>query len=382
MGTHFASQPRMTRLAFFQTLAALTFLSACALPGDGAASGDLTCPEGETCSSKTPDGLWFSGAGFFDELFDEGPHTIASGGTQTITVLASNTSIDHFTNPFHAETASPLVVEDTNPPTVTVRAEGSGSSYLRIVDPGSLDLYDRISIGVASIASIRVTPVEATWFDPGAAFDLDWALFAGASLDLGVVLRDSSDNRLVDESLTFTISGGASENGSQGTWDTSSITIGSFGTADVFAQSGGGDTFSHNMPIVTTIDDAVIVENAFSTNTSLSIPAGAERVYCFRGLSGNRAVAGLSWSISVDGQITAKHADASCFNVKATTMGNATLFASAGDFKKAFPITITTSAAAPPTLQMTAPDRPRTVGPAKGDRCEGRWNSNESTHTG
>lgn len=305
----------------------------------------------------------------FDGFLDTGPQTTAVSGTQTIRVHASNSNTDFFDVPFGAEGTPPLQVEEIDSPSVIIRANGEGSGYLRIFDPGSLELFDRISITAASIQSIRVVPVSAPWFDPEAAEKMDWALLADSHLEMGVVLR-SSDKRLVDESMTFDVGGSATSETSIPSWDKRSIFVGAAGSVEIFVQTGSGDSYSDSMPIVGTLDDIEIVSNIFSPDTSSSIPVGTERVYCFRGLAGNRAVGGLSWSVSVEGSITAKPVDMSCFGVKASAPGIATLIVSAGGFKKDFSLTITQSAGASPPLQIVASDETSAgAGPAPGQRA-------------
>ena len=357
----------MTRQSLLQTLAALLLLTACGSPGERATGGE-GCPPEEMCSSKTPNGLWFSGAWFFDGSIDSGPKTTAVFGSQTITVLASSDLTDTFSEVFTTESTQPLFIDVTSPPTVIVSADGEGSGYLRIIDSETNELFDRISINSANVFSVRAAPVEAVKYDPEAVEKMNWALLSGVSLDLGFMLLDSVNNRLVDEKMTVDIAGDASLASGPFSWDTQPIKATGVGFADINVHTGNGDSFPQGMPIVDTIDDVVLVPSTLGSSTSLSIVTGKDQIYCFRGLSGNLAVAGLSWSVSTQGSISAKLEEASCFRVKAGATGSATLVASAAGFKKSFPITIKANAVAPAPASIVAPAPKASTGPRPGER--------------
>jgi len=343
------------------------FLTACGSPGDRAAGGE-GCPPGDMCSSKTPNGLWFTGASFFDGAVDSGPKTTAVFGTQTIEVLASSSLTDTFSEVFTAESTAPLLVNVTSPPNVVVSADGEGSGYLRIIDSETGELFDRISIKSAIPQSVRVAPVEAIKYDPDAAEKMNWAIFSGASLDFGFMLFDFTNNRLVDENITVDIGGDASETFGSSNWDIRPIQANAVGFADINVHTGDGQVFPKGMPIVDTIDDVVLVPSTLGSSTSQSIVTGKDQIYCFRGLSGNLAVAGLSWSVSTQGSISAVLEEASCYRVKAGATGSATLVASAAGFKKSFPITIKANAVDPAPASIVAPAPKASMGPAPGER--------------
>ena len=65
--------------------AGVVVFAGCDAPGERASTGE--CPEGESCSELTPDGLYFRGAPLVPFGIAVGIQTTAAGGHQTITVL-------------------------------------------------------------------------------------------------------------------------------------------------------------------------------------------------------------------------------------------------------------------------------------------------------
>lgn len=358
----------MTRQSFLQTLATLMFLSACSSPGDRAAQGGEGCPPEEKCSAKTPNGLWFAGTSFFDASGDFGPKTTAVFGTQTIEVLASSSLFDTFSEDFTTESSAPLLVSSTSPPNVVVSADGEGSGYLRIIDPSTQELFDRISITSATPQSVRIVPTDAIKYDPDAIEGVNWSFLTGTSVELGIMLLDLGNNRLVDEGLTVNITGDATDGGNSSSWDKHTLSALGVGFAEINVHSMDGNSLPAGMPVVDTIDDVALVASTLEGSTSLSIVTGKERVYCFRGLSGNRAVAGLSWTISTSGSITAKPEEGPCFRVKAGATGTGSFTGTTTGFKKSFSVTVTANAASGPSSAIVKPALQPSTGPARGER--------------
>src|SRR5262249_3182173 len=135
-------------------------LAGCTLAGERGATGD--CPPGETCSDKTPNGLALLGAKLGDDpLGPMQPRATAIGGTQQLTVVTGATSgAPAFALPFDATTTSPsLAVTDVAPPKLPVEGLGAGTSDLRLVEPGTQLLYDRLPLDVTAVATVDLRPL-------------------------------------------------------------------------------------------------------------------------------------------------------------------------------------------------------------------------------
>src|SRR5262249_34824128 len=194
-------------LTLVRLLPALS-LAGCPLAGERAGSG--SCPSGETCSDKTPNGLALLGTKLGDDpLGPMQPLATAVGGTQGLTVVTGATSgAPTFTLPFDATTTSPmLAVTDVAPPKLTVEGLAGGTSDLRLVEPGTELLYDRLPLDVAAVAAVEVRPlvysVVTSDSDFAANSGAGWAMLAGGTDDLLVRLASGDGTRVVDQRMTI-----------------------------------------------------------------------------------------------------------------------------------------------------------------------------------
>ncbi|MDI3284034.1 hypothetical protein [Polyangium sp. 15x6] len=345
----------MSHQSVILAFSTMIFLSGCQLsaPGERALSNDqcftpsceTVCPAGETCSSDTPNGLFFRGASLFDDIFGGAPRATAEGGTQEFIVHRDSEGKQAFA-PFDAEASSPLEIAELAAPRVTLRGAAAGSGFLRILDVDTGALHDRIELEVLPIASVRLTETPMSFFDPEAAGKFDLALFKGSSVRLGVALQSADGAGLVDESMTVTITGDAKEEvAAVPEWDKRILTVGAAGTVSASVVAGAGAPVSVTMPIVDVLDDIVAVKNTVSADLAKPLPVGSGRNVCFRGVSNGRAVAGLSgWVMSGEGSIEVNYAAEACGVVKALAAGKATIFVEVGGAKKSFPVTMAVAA--------------------------------------
>lgn len=201
------------RIAFFVSSAVLiAVMLACTVeaPGERASTG--TCPPGETCSEATPHGLTFVGTGFFDDEFLRlGPMIV--GGRFDVGIR--NPSGDPLPA-FGFEIADGSILtasrgtgvfgpkDDAGAPThpvdayLTLEAHAPGTTMLRVVDPATGDLLDRIEMKVFEISDAIVVNLDGSRRDH---------VIAGQEELLGVRLLASdgtTELRAVDQDLQFT----------------------------------------------------------------------------------------------------------------------------------------------------------------------------------
>lgn len=324
-------------------------VAGCALPGERAGSancwsGDCepTCPAGETCSPDTPSGLHFSGAPLFDR-FDGGPRTTAAGGVQRIGVLRSSTLGDYFESSFDAVTTDAFEVAELSPPEVDVLATSEGSGYLRILEPGTDNLYDRVELHAAAVEVIEMTPAGKAWVDSGVPVD-GWSLLAGTEVQIGVRLRGSDPgDALVDESMTVDVKSGAAPGADSQVWDVVNVIPDASGEVTLQATLGDGTAHVQIFPISEKVDEIVRAMSYLDPGETPVVSPKAQAVFCFRAMDGDLAVAGLAWTFSTDADVEVEPLD-SCAIVTPTALGPHTLTVQAGGQELLFDFEVVQSA--------------------------------------
>ena len=175
-------------LVLFAICAACTYSE-----GERAETG--ACPEGETCSDATPSGLAFYGArpGEDDGAADW-IRAVAMGGTQRLSIAAADGAALGVVD---VQSSAPwflTIAPDAEPAVGEVGVELSGlaegDAYVRVLDANG-DLYDRVSMRVA-----RVATVDATVNGAGDAV-------VGARNSAVFRLVSAQGDRLVDEGMTI-----------------------------------------------------------------------------------------------------------------------------------------------------------------------------------
>lgn len=199
-------------------LLALTGFTACYLAEvEGERSADMgACPEGEVCSKRTPTGLRFVGAFLFDnETLRLGP--VIAGGTfdlglrahtgeelpayafeiENPTVLRGQHGQGVF-GPLDERTGQPLYPVDGH---LTLTGRAAGQSYVRIVDPETGELFDRLPLDVVEIEDVRLVNVGDEEREE---------LLRGQEELLGIRLLAADDGReirAIDDGLEFYATG-------------------------------------------------------------------------------------------------------------------------------------------------------------------------------
>lgn len=322
-------------------------LAGCETPGDraGGPFSEGACPAGETCSSKTPNGLYIWGPGLFDAWFGHGMFPTAVGGTQTLTVGGSSGAA--YTGYFTAEIEndSTVALVGVLSPSVEVRGAAPGSTRLRLRDIGTTELLDRFTIEAAEVAAIEVTP----------RFGLCWpasspAVLAGADVAVGVRLKQG-DTRLVDESVTLASPSVALK---KVKWDSYVLRAESPGAVPIVATSGGG-AFLSTLDVVSQIDGLARNDGCTTAGT------GWTKI-CFDALSAGRPVAGATWEFSVSAGFTAEPWEENCRILGGKAGATAALTVTASGFTKVFEVPIPTGST--PMANWTA-----TTSAAPGERA-------------
>ncbi len=270
----------------------LLALFGCGSLGTRAMSG---CPEGEVCSTATPDGLRFYGAGL-DGTFLNGANTIAVGGTQRL--RWQDASVASRSLPNHtAESDTPSVIELTSVTSgsATLTARASGSARIRVIEPSG-PLLDRISVSAAPLDRVTLAPNLVT--NP-----MREVAYLVGRREVGVALLSAEGGRLVDDSAT--IEADVATPASPRSWDRVAVDLPAEGAT--LTVSTVGRTFDVEVPVVSAVDDIAInpyflgADNIESLEP-LRVREGA--VLCFDLLAGERTVVGIeeTFTFVVDGE--------------------------------------------------------------------------------
>jgi hypothetical protein len=272
----------------------LVLLGACDLSaGERASTG--ACPEA-TCSVETPGGLHFYGEAIsehddLDGLLGQlGPAATAVGGHQGITIAG----LDEL--PYTATanaTSGGIDVVSTSGDVVTIDGVASGRSYLRIAEPDTDVLYDRIELEASAITHISFEPIELE------AGQEPWAFLAGGDVNVAIALfgmvtvgSEVLEDRIVDSALAIQLPAGASRTA----WDAITFAAPGIGTHSLTVTAGDQPPVQIAFDVVDHIDAILPYEPPTQITTSDWF-----RTACFIATSGARAVAGLAWTFEVDG---------------------------------------------------------------------------------
>lgn len=349
---------RRSRIGFALLLAGAA--GACTTEGFRADGGG--CPRDEVCSEETPNGLRFAGSRFADDdlTIDRTVKAIAEGGSQSIEVLRNDVDLTPLTR-FAAEMeGSGWAVIASSPPDVLIAADKEGIGYLRVADPDTDELYDKVDVKARRVERVELGPDPREL--PGETES--WALLTGEDRQVYVALYAPDDERLADESMALAAADGA---GAQVAWDVLSIDRAEPGTGVVEVETGGGEIFELPVQWVEAIDAV-----AFDGDPEPSLPVGTTWWYCFRAYAGEATVYGAGWEFEAEGAIAldreAEPVASNCPMVVGTEAGVGLLRATAGDQVLEVAIEVIEAD------DRSAPRRPWTdlaVPPSRGARAAG-----------
>jgi len=243
-------------------LSALCLACLAEVEGDRAMTGE--CPAGEVCSDRTPLGLTFVGHAFYDEpTLRLGP--IVAGGSFDLGLRSRDTESTVPDFAFEMEDASVLLArrgEGTFGPTeegeplyqtdahLTLMALEAGTSYVRIVDAATGELFDRIALDVVQVDEVRVVlaqDVEREY------------LYAGCEEMVGIRLygqQGSEQVRGFDQSFALRTDSGAVSEETR-FWDCVIVETPAEGEEMRFEIDIAGGTHERSLPIMSLESDGL-----------------------------------------------------------------------------------------------------------------------------
>jgi len=260
-------------------LGALALLG-CGGLGERADTG--MCPEGEICSSSTPEGLRFYGP-LLGGTLDNAAHPVAIGGSESIAFEDSRNS--SFTLPPHRTVSSaPSIVEvlAASNGRAVLRGAAAGEARIRVLDTDER-LLDRIAVSAQPLSSVSLAAPLLV------RDDRPFAFVPGTQL-VSVQLLSATGARLVDEGLVFGASS-ASYTVASGTWDTVELEVPASGSATLELTTVGR-SFEVQVPVAGPIDDIEVSPIPVGLENLEPLRAMEGGTLCFDLLSGGATVVG------------------------------------------------------------------------------------------
>lgn len=298
---------------------------------DGDESCAAVCPEGEVCSDATPAGLEF-----------QVPGGVAVGGAITVGFerVKEGTWGKPLDVPWEAKTTDAIGLVEPLKSKVRIEGLAEGGGYLRIVEPETGHLYDRIWIDSVEPDRLEIHPPSGDYVPDFGVTWPDWAVLAGETNP--VILRLISDEHglLVDERREISVNG---EVIAKESW-TGEVTAPSVGALEISVKTGGGTVVSAQIQVVSAPDG--IVPADLGTQEPDLCDDGAELsmkkslTCCFRAEIGGTGILTPSWKISgaegIEVQPLVEDAFPNCVNVTGTAKGPGKLTVTAGSFSRDF----------------------------------------------
>jgi hypothetical protein len=313
-----------------------------------------TCPAGETCSPSTPQGLHFGGAQTCRSTLSAVPLTTAVGGTQTITITGLNGL--PFTVAVGGDAFTAVASADES---VAITGVHDGSAELRILEPTTGQLYDRVSLDVATATQARLDVCGGWWFDEAPSH----AIWVGSKEALQVQLQPSGGGLLADESMSIALPPSSTSY----EWDSftpASLAAGAL-AVDVTLTSGAtltatGDVVDHA--------DAITFAPTFPTPPSAGLALGDSAFYAFTASLAGEAINGVPFTASTDAPLSIPPSGVigDVVDVDAVAIGDGHLTISAGGAQATFAIPVVPHGTAAPAPHPLDAPRP---GPAPGERA-------------
>ncbi|MDI1451437.1 hypothetical protein [Polyangium sp. 6x1] len=307
------------------------------------------CPPGETCSELTPKGLVFIGAHTINDADVADLLATAVGGTQTVSVYYANAPSAPYVAGFEARLVDSTVARlpSPGPTTLVLRGVSEGKALLRLLEPRTSKLLDRVEIETAAVQRISVLPRELLDEKMEAG---EWALLQGAPAELGIVLFGANEMQLVDESLEVRAHGAEV---SRRTWDRYEVMTSAPSAVSLDVRAGD-QRGSVDVQVVTSIDDITrkATEGSGEGRIEIGVGAGGETI-CFQAKSGRKTVVGAKWVFEPSETLTVARPDMpsdlppwaappwsspSCVKLAGTAVGDARLKVKAGEYEKVFEV--------------------------------------------
>jgi len=335
--------PNVLRIAVVGTAALASMATSSVQSGDRANNGDqATCPPDEDCSDATPNGLWFGGTptGDVGFLSLQWPKVTAVGGRQTIRLFTDSDASKPLDLPFTATvSALPLALDDTQPSSVVVAGRYPGSALLRIAEPDTDLLYDRLTIEAAHVDQMYLIPAGEYVVD----FDLAvpesrFAVLTGSNVRLTVAMIDAAGDRVVDEGMTIDPAVGLAAD-PEGYVDTVEVAPTADGPIDVAVHAGTESVVHLSVP-------AAASANSLETaQDNVTLAVGQHGIFCFRARTADGAyLLGADWTFTASADLTLDSTVdglvSQCVGATAAASGTATLTARAAGASVDLDVTI------------------------------------------
>lgn len=202
--------------------------------GERAGSGG--CPEGEVCSEKAPSGLYFEGQMLYDEGEDRlGP--VLAGGRFDVSFFPSGYALD---GRWTVEVEGAEFRRSDGPePGVVLYGIEAGTAVIRVLDPETGHLYDRLAIEVVALEDIEITNV----LDPDSA-----TLKAGCDSMIGIRMIAGDDRlRAFDQDLEVIV---PEVDPDLLAWDCFHYSVPTNTTELTFEMEVAGEVWERSMPVV------------------------------------------------------------------------------------------------------------------------------------
>lgn len=258
-----------------------------------------------------------------------GPKAVALGGTQTITVYRSAAG-SAFDQPIEADSSGPaLSIASTLPPQVVVRGDAEGTAKLRIVEPETSSLYDRIELRVVPLSAIDVLPtplIEVVWYDPALAEPhAPRAYWHGIRQAFVIALLAAGDERIVDDRLTFTLPSELTTDSTQ--WDRFETAGAALGTYTVTATSSDGVAHTTSVRMVSWVDEIILLADGLlgGGDPSSGVVVGSGASYCFRARNAGAGIIGATWDYFTNSRLEVSSATKNCVHVRGLAPGDGLL---------------------------------------------------------
>jgi hypothetical protein len=215
-----------------------------------------------------------------------------------------------------------------------VTGQAEGTAKLRITNPGSGLLYDRIDLEAAAIDDVDLVPSgRYVWWDLGwESATNGLAVWQSGEARVTVRLWSSSGDRVVDRAMHIDSAPGVSSD-PLGFRDT--VLVSPVGPNDIELDvTAGNAVVTVDVRVVAAADR--IVGLSGSSGSGVTVTDGYERTLCFRAESQGDIVMGGSWTYLATGPVSLSRAEDEygqdlehCIAVTASGSGDAKLTASA-----------------------------------------------------
>jgi hypothetical protein len=255
------------------------------------------------------------------------PLSTAVGGTQTFRVYYRGTIPaepgPELDVPYTAEsTDEHLRIEDVTGTSITIRGLAAGKGALRFLRRDG-SLIDEVPLSVAEIRSIRLEP-RVSELLPGGVYSVNNPLFAWAPGEYTFKVGLYQDIfRLADTSMRVALEG-AERTG----LDELHLRNASVGTYPISVTAGSWRDAALDFVVVDHADSMSLMTEPAPT----SLTSGRGTNFCFQARSADRYILGLTWTISVVGDVEpqASNLHNCTYVIPRQTSGSVTVRAAAG----------------------------------------------------